>query len=210
MGVNRRKVIIALLAALLLGGCAAAKASRVEVNPAVTEPTVTAVTETAEAFPADWYGWWRMTDTSGDWAHMYGYWWDCCARVSDEGDLSMELWDENPFYDGRLGRAVLCRTEQGLRCLSGEFLDRTLRADEWTVSLDEDELGPVLTIRGDYAAVNSTGAFHYEITLRPWGSLWPEDTDKQPYYYTDWYLPLIEAGRPMPDDLGGAEGGNGT
>ena len=38
--------------------------------------------------------------------------------------------------------------------------------------------------------------------LRPWGSLWPDEEDRLPYYYEDWYLPLIESGEEMPDVLG--------
>ena len=50
------------------------------------------------------------------------------------------------------------------------------------------------------------GGFSYEIYLRPWGSKWPEDDeDKLPYYYNDWYLPLIEAGKDMPDTIGGKD-----
>ena len=59
----------------------------------------------------------------------------------------------------------------------------------------------LIWIDGDYE--NGDDAFHYDIYLRPWGLYW-EDMDESgyPYSYTDWYLPLIDAGMPMPDAIG--------
>ncbi len=47
--------------------------------------------------------------------------------------------------------------------------------------------------------------FYYEIYLRPWGQLWDDldYPDDIPYHYDDWYLPLMEAGKSMPDAIGG-------
>ena len=44
--------------------------------------------------------------------------------------------------------------------------------------------------------------YHYEIYLRPWGLYWDDaGEDFLPYSYTDWYLPMIEAGKSMPDSI---------
>ena len=43
-------------------------------------------------------------------------------------------------------------------------------------------------------------SYDYTIVLRPWGKIWDDvEEDLLPYYYDDWYLPLIEAGAEMPD-----------
>ena len=82
----------------------------------------------------------------------------------------------------------------------GDFLDRSLAAGDWDMRVAQDANGTLLTIKGKYDAVGK-GGFSYEIVLRPWGSLWEVPKDEQPYYYEDWYLPLIEAGEGMPDAL---------
>ena len=50
---------------------------------------------------------------------------------------------------------------------------------------------------------NGDDQFTYDIFLRPWGTSWDDaKAEDLPYYYHDWYLPLIEAGEPMPDSIG--------
>ena len=150
----------------------------------------------------DWYGWWRMYGTSGDWAQMDGCWWDCCAEIEDR---RMLLWDEDLPRDNFLAEAELSTRGGDIRCLGGSFLDRKLKSGSWDITLSEDSCGTLMTVSGKYDAVRD-GSFSYEIFLRPWGSKWPEDDkDKLPYYYKDWYLPLIEAGRDMPDIIGGKD-----
>ena len=42
--------------------------------------------------------------------------------------------------------------------------------------------------------------------MRPWGERWDDvalsDPDDVPYYYEDWYLPMIDAGSTVPDSVG--------
>lgn len=163
-------------------------------------------TGTAEDMPTDWYGWWKMDRTSGDWSKMYGYFWDCCAVLSvEEGDRArLLLWDEDLSREILLADAVLSEKNGELKALSGSFLDRELSDSDWSVAKTEDDCGTLLTIEGQYKAVGK-GGFHYIVYLRPWGSLWPGDEDEKPWYYEQWYLPLIEAGKPMPDEIGKQE-----
>ena len=44
-------------------------------------------------------------------------------------------------------------------------------------------------------------AYHYEIYLRPWGLYWDDMEEERlsRTAMTDWYLPLIDAGKSMPD-----------
>ena len=40
-------------------------------------------------------------------------------------------------------------------------------------------------------------------TCAPGGTYWDDVTEEDlPAFYNDWYLPLIEAGEPMPDSIG--------
>ena len=72
---------------------------------------------------------------------------------------------------------------------------------DWIVDpglLDYDNM---IWISGDYE--DGDDEFHYDIYLRPWGLYWDDvEEEAHPYYYADWYLPLIDAGKPMPDAIG--------
>jgi len=208
----KNRVILLLLFTLLLCGCA---------RSGKTEKTVIVLRETPAAAPVesltpapvesamptasvcnDWYGWWRMYNTSGDWAHMYGYYWDCCAEIAqEEGTLRLQLWDEDLPKNVGLASARL-REENGVwRCVAGAFLDRELGPDSWNIAAAVDSCGQLLHIRGSYDAVGK-GGFQYEIFLRPWGSRWPGSEDEKPGFYESWYLPLVEAGVKMPEVIG--------
>ena len=207
------RILPMLLLTLCLCACgrAADKKTVVVVREETPAPSVTelpaenkaaAPAETAAPAASDWYGWWRMFDTSGDWAHMYGYYWDCCAEIREEGgSLRFQLWDEDLSKYIGLASARLIREGGALRCAAGAFLDRELAPEDWTVTVTEDDCGTLLKIEGKYTAVGK-GGFSYEIFLRPWGSLWPGKKDEKPGYYDSWYLPLIEAGVKMPEEIG--------
>ena len=201
-----------LLLVLLLCACARSGGTEKTVvvlretpvqTPAPTEsaaPRETAVP--AKSGPDDWYGWWRMYNTSGDWAHMYGYYWDCCAEIAqEEGTLRLQLWDEDLPKDVGLAAARLREDNGVLKCAAGTFLDRELGPESWNIASAVDSCGQLLHIRGTYDAVGK-GGFQYEIFLRPWGSRWPGSEDEKPGFYESWYLPLVEAGVKMPEVIG--------
>ena len=169
-------------------------------------PAAFADTGEVAALPKDWYGWWKMDHCSGDWARMYGFYWDCCGELEREDDdsLRLRLWDEDIPKETLLAEALLTEGEGVLACRGGSFLDRALGENAWTVTKSADACGTLLTIEAQYQAVGK-GGFHYVIYLRPWGDLWPGGEDEKPYYYADWYLPLIEAGLPMPEKIGKTE-----
>ena len=206
----------ALLLMLTLCACGQAKTDKTvvilqETAPPTAPPETAALSSkaarkaAASSLPAEWYGWWKMDHTSGDWAKMYGYYWDCCAEMNLRGGvLSLLLWDEDMPREDCLASAQLEEKDGALRCISGSFLDRELTQDDWTVTRGEDAAGLLWQIEGEYKAVGK-GGFHYVIYLRPWGSRWPGSEDEKPYYYESWYLPLIEAGESMPDRIGKQE-----
>ena len=208
----RLRIAAAVLAlALLLAGCGSSGSDNVKTvvidNGSVSRAAVTDSSGDVSGsingdISGDWYGWWRIYSTSGDWAQMSGCWWDCCAEIEDG---SMLLWDEELPKDNYLAKAALNIDGSDIRCSSGSFLDRKLKSSSWDITLSADDSGTLMTVSGKYNAVGD-GGFSYEIYLRPWGSKWPDgDGDKLPYYYKDWYLPLVEAGKVMPDVIGGKD-----
>lgn len=200
-------LLLALVLSAFLSGCGreAEKKTRVSIDsgPAPTEAAQeTGSIQGTERFAGDWYGWWRMKNTRGDWAHMYGYYWDCLCQIreTEDGGLHLLLWDEDMAKDNWLSQAELVLDYGEPQLREGDFLDRSLAVGDWDMRAAQDANGTLLTIKGKYDAVGK-GGFSYEIVLRPWGSRWEVPADEQPYYYADWYLPLIEAGEGMPDAL---------
>ena len=48
--------------------------------------------------------------------------------------------------------------------------------------------------------------FSYSFYLRSWGDRWNDSPKEQlPFYFDDWYLPLLEKGSEMPDRIPVAE-----
>ena len=189
-----------LLCCLLLSGCR---------GKSETVKTVVIMEDTAESGPAAksgttdegcWYGWWRMYDTSGDWARMHGYWWDCCAQLCDDGSLL--IWDEDLPKSNYLAKLYFTSDGDSFTVTGGSFMDKEVTSGDLSMTVTEDKSGRLMTVSGRYTAENSKGGFRFEIFMRPWGSIWQCDEDELPYYYTDWYLPLIEAGKTMPDSIG--------
>lgn len=168
-------------------------------------PQKTAGTEAIDAMTGDWYGWWKMNNTSGDWALLDGYWWDCCAEAEEDGAaVRLLLWDEDLPKETLLAvLSVQCRKDGALRCTGGEFLSAVMEKDGCEIELKQDGGEKFLTITGHYDATVKTGSFDYSIFLRPWGQKWEDaEDDELPYYYESWYLPLIEEGKEMPDEIG--------
>ena len=83
----------------------------------------------------------------------------------------------------------------------GWFTDITLEHADWIVDPGLAVYPDMVHIDGYYE--NGDDEFTYDIYLRPWGSYWDDVAEDQlPGLYDDWYLPLIEAGEPMPDSIG--------
>ncbi len=150
----------------------------------------------AEPAPAEslcWYGWWEVSNSQG---RMPDSWRDCCAVV-ESGPYGPELllWDEDSSRDEPLA-AVQLRWEGSALCsVSGAFLRQELGDGAWRL----DPGAEPLELSGSYEGEGER--FDYRILLRPWGALWPEDA-RRPFRYTDWYLPRIDSGEPMPHRIG--------
>ena len=180
-----------------------------DTEPGASLPAATTGDALLDWWNGAWYGWWKMTGCSGSYESMEGQWWDVCGEIAIGADYtgSVTLWDEDYTRTDPMALASVSLNEAGtgehgtVMSEGGWFTDTALAHADWIVDpglLDYDDL---IWIDGDYE--NGDDAFHYDIYLRPWGLYW-EDMDESgyPYRYTDWYLPLIDAGMPMPDAIG--------
>ena len=180
-----------------------------DTEPGASLPAATTGDALLDWWNGAWYGWWKMTGCSGSYESMEGQWWDVCGEIAIGADYtgSVTLWDEDYTRTDPMALASVSLNEAGtgehgtVMSEGGWFTDTALAHADWIVDpglLDYDDL---IWIDGDYE--NGDNAFHYDIYLRPWGLHW-EDMDESgyPYRYTDWYLPLIDAGKSMPDAIG--------
>ena len=157
----------------------------------------------------EWYGWWKMSGCYGDYESMEGSWWDVCGDIDISTDYTgtITLWDEDYTRSEPMASAEVSLSEIGtgtygtVTSEGGWFTNVPLEHADWIVDpglLDYDDM---IWISGDYE--DGDDEFHYDIYLRPWGLYWDDmEEDGYPYSYTDWYLPLIDAGMSMPDVIG--------
>ena len=186
-----------------------------------TEPTLpSAAADDAllEWWNGEWYGWWKMTDCSGSYESMEGQWWDICGVIEIDADRTgtVTLWDEDYTKDDAMVSAAVSLSDTGtgehgtLTSEGGWFTDVAVAHADWIVDPGLQELADIICIDGRYE--NGDDTYRYEIYLRPWGLYWDDvEEENRPYLYADWYLPLIDAGKSMPDSIGAdAPAGSGN
>ena len=166
----------------------------------------------------EWYGWWEMTGCSGEYESMEGQWWDICGVIEIDADRTgtVTLWDEDYTKDEAMASAAVSLSDTGtgehgtLTSEGGWFTDVALAHADWIVDPGLQELADIICIDGRYE--NGDDTYRYEIYLRPWGLYWDDvEEENRPYLYADWYLPLIDAGKSMPDSIGAdAPAGSGN
>ena len=156
----------------------------------------------------DWYGWWQMTGCSGYYESMEGQWWDVCGVIDIGADSTgtVTLWDESytkaePMASAQVSLNTSGTGEHGtMTSEGGWFTNVALEHADWIVDPGLMERENMICIDGWYE--DGDDEYHYEIYLRPWGLYWDDaGEDLLPYSYTDWYLPMIEAGKSMPDSI---------
>ena len=183
--------------------------SRETVSHTEPETTNTTGDTLLDWWNGEWYGWWKMSGCYGYYESLEGTWWDVCGDIDIGTDYTgtITLWDEDYTRSEPMASAQVSLSEAGtgehgtVMSEGGWFTNVTLEHADWIVDpglLDYDDM---IWISGDYE--DGDDEFHYDIYLRPWGLYW-EDMDESgyPYRYTDWYLPLIDAGTSMPDAIG--------
>ena len=157
----------------------------------------------------DWYGWWIMTGCYGYYEDMEGDWWDICGTIDigEDGVGTVTLWDEDYTESEPMASAAVSLSEAGtgefgtLMSEGGRFTDIDLEHADWIVDPGLLDYPDMIHISGYYES--GEDEYFYDIYLRPWGTYWDDVTEEDlPYYYYDWYLPLIESGESMPDSIG--------
>ena len=157
----------------------------------------------------DWYGWWIMTGCWGAYEDMNGEWWDISGTIEIGEDYTgiVTLWDEDYTRSEPMVEALVSLNEAGtgeygtMMSEGGWFTDVELEHADWIVDPGLVDYDNMIYIDGFYE--NGDDEFYYEIYLRPWGCYWDDVTEEDlPYFYYDWYLPMIEAGAAMPEQIG--------
>ena len=164
-----------------------------------------------------WYGWWTMTGCSGAYESMSGQWWDACAVIDIGSDYTgtVTIWDEDYSRADPMLQASVTLNRAGVgehgtvMSESGYFTNLPLEHADLIIDPAINSRFPdvenMICIEGWYE--DGDDEFYYEVYLRPWGQLWDDFAadypDDIPYYYDDWYLPLVESGSSMPDVVGG-------
>ena len=157
----------------------------------------------------DWYGWWKMSGCSGGYEDMEGEWWDVCGSIDIGADKTgtVKLWDEDYSKDDPMAETSVTLSAAGtgehgtLTSESGYFTDVDLEHADWIIDPGLEDYEDLIRIDGWYESGDDE--FYYEIYLRPWGTAWDDmEEDSWPALYSSWYVPLIEAGKSMPDTVG--------
>lgn len=157
-------------------------------------PTPTPQPELFSRCVGEYYGWWEIENSGGS---MPNTWYDCCASVAlTEDGLALTLWDEQTSRVQPMGVLSLGGEEETLRLTGGWFWYDDATEDNCAVAFEDGRV----ELDGHHDAEGER--FDYRVHLRPWGAYW-EDTDERPYSYRFWYLPLVEAGESMPDEISG-------
>lgn len=158
----------------------------------------------------DWYGYWILQNASGSWENMSGQVFDCFARLDMGIDNAgrITIWDEKSSFSFPLSVVELKLAPSpslygSARSESGFFLSGDIEKGEWRIEPDKEKLDNVLSFSSHYAGPD--GEFDYMFLLRPWGYIWDDATENEiirlPYYYDQWYLPMLSEKNSMPDSF---------
>ena len=180
-------------------------------------PNITAQTS---FWNGGWYGWWIIESGTGAYKDHANSWWDACARIDlgSDGSGTLTLWDDScaagqTIADAQVQADSDLTTSGRLVSTDGSFFDCALSgADAWYIDAAAPEAMPypyMICISGVYTDPEDSGnSFVYTIYLRPWGMDWEDvradNESLLPYFYDDWYLPLIESGASVPNAIGGS------
>ncbi len=152
---------------------------------------------TMSAAVGDWYGWWNIESSEGE---MPVTWYDCCAvfNEADNSLIKMTLWDENSRRNKPLSEVFFEREDNGaLTSLNGYFMLADVQRGEWSFQPKENEIY-IANLNHD----SSGECFRFSIYLHPWGDRWKDAPEGQtPFYFEDWYLPLLDDDKAMPDSI---------
>ena len=156
-----------------------------------------------QAWSGDYYGYWVIDSVwanVSDWVEEGSYW-DACAtlELNEDGTGNLTIWDKDFAKDDPLAQMGITASEIAgvgrFVCEDGTFLGLPLAHADWLWYTDATEYGDMFVIDGQFD--DGEDDFWYEIYLRPWGTDWSDvaaNGEPIPYYYDDWYVPLVNSG----------------
>ena len=159
---------------------------------------------------SEWYGWWMVTDATGEFEEYDGAYFDCCANFepTSEGYTLMSIWDEvyTDYNNNCIGEIYLEHYEDlGYSSVEGFFLTGDDIASEGQVMVIPEAAGVENALYITIPVETADGGFTEEVFLREWGYEWDEELATTPTYYDSYFLPLMEDGEALPvnlDDIG--------
>ena len=154
-----------------------------------------------------WYGFWIMTDCTGEYEGMGGSWWDVCGLIDiGQAGGTVTLWEEDMHRGEPMAIVDVSLSADGTGAYGtmysegGSFWGGNVGHADWIVDPGLIDLEYMIHIEGQYEG--DDGSYQYNIFMRPWGQVWDDVTEEHtPEHYKDWYLPLLAAGKPMPDEF---------
>jgi len=165
-----------------------------------------------EYWEGDWYGWWAINDVDVGDTSLEGSWWDCCANLEldENGSGTMYIWDEDcsrsdPMSECGMTVSIVNGNVARFCSEDGWFYESPVQHADWLCYSDDDQFADVMWFEGHFKGDNDE--FDFTVYMRPWGTLWDDvaevEPDTMPYYYYDWYLPLVEGGAAeAPETIG--------
>lgn len=150
-------------------------------------------------YAGDYYGWWLYEDVVVGDQELQGYWWDCCMTLEFTGEdtFYLVIWDEDLDKTDPLaeveGYVTINDGVAEFTSESGYFFDTTVGYGDWTFTSNDTIYENTIGFNAYYAGSDLEIDCYF--LLRPWGIIWDDVEEADlPYYYEDWYLPLIEEG----------------
>jgi len=159
----------------------------------------------------DWYGFWSINNAQGLWLDQNAQSFDCFARIdiSADGSGTMLFWDELQSASEPAAEIMLSISESdganGIAvCDGGVFFNTELDKGQWSMDVDAWRYDSCFVIENAHYE-SEEGSFDYSIILRPWGRTWEDieaaEPQLMPYFYYDWYLPLLSSGGSIRDEF---------
>ena len=143
-----------------------------------------------------WYGWWKIEDSSGK---MPVSWYDCCAvfEAQEDGTILLTLWDEDGRRTDPLSQVRFIEEADSLISVSGYFAFMEIQGRDLILTESESDI-----LIPDIMHDAEGETFRATVYLRPWGDTWNDAPEEQrPFYYEDWYLPLLKQKAEMPEQI---------
>jgi len=195
----------------------------------VTEETTDATEEAEEVvedtrtpiqkwWGGDWYGYMWVSSGTGNYAGFSNNCWDAMATldVDENGVGNIRIWydglsRDNPVAEvtldiqkdhgsGEMGAAF---SESGWVFVNSDTGNGDVKHADWIIDPTLYDYEDLMVIDGSF--VEGGGTMDYHFILRPWGRDWDDmvnsDDEYIPQYYDSWYLPLINDGYAMPENL---------